>query len=253
MPWDRELEAARAAAVAAGEVALKRLEFGLCAEDKPDCSPVTDADRDCEQVITAMLSEAFPRDGFLGEEGGARGAASRRRWIIDPIDGTRDYMRGSAGWAVLIALEEAGEIVVGVANMPAMGNLYWAVQGRGAWRNAVRLRVSNVGSPSRAVLCLGGLQHMKRMPFASRLVEYMSSYWSVRSFGGCLDCLMVAEGKADAWIDPTAEPWDLAALGLIAREAGASVFNFGGGNSIYGRNCVVCTPGLEQDLRSFTG
>jgi fructose-1,6-bisphosphatase/inositol monophosphatase family enzyme len=127
---EREIEACRNVSRRAGELALKHAARGLSPEDKSDDSPVTAADRECEQLIERELRAAFPDDGFLGEEGASGEGRSGRRWIIDPIDGTRDFIRGYKTWSNLIGLEADGEVVLGVCNLPAQGELYWAVRGR---------------------------------------------------------------------------------------------------------------------------
>ena len=118
--WSKELEVATDVARKAAELAL-RYQPGIVAETKPDKSPVTQADRECERMIARMLSDAFPEDGILGEEGARSDSRSGRRWIIDPIDGTRDYVRGNPLWANLIALEAEGDVAVGVVNLPDAG------------------------------------------------------------------------------------------------------------------------------------
>ena len=224
---------------------------GVIAEVKADESPVTVADREAERVIAAILSDAFPADGLLGEEGAARESHNGRRWIIDPIDGTRDFVRGNPAWAVLIGLEEAGEVVAGVANLAATGEMVTAARGSGAWLNGARVHVSGVADPAQAVLCVSQLNRLEGFAFAQRLMEWMKPFWAVRSMGGCLDATMVARGQADLWIEPAAAPWDLAALKIIVEEAGGRFFNFDGGASIGGGNCVCCTPGLEALARAF--
>src|SRR5262245_54507188 len=133
MAWERELETCQEAARRAGEIALRPAARGVAAETKPDRSPVTIADRECEQAIVGVLRAAFPEDGILGEEGSRAESPSGRRWIVDPIDGTRDFLRGLPGWSNLIALEVEGEPVVGVCNLAAVGELYSAVRSEGAW------------------------------------------------------------------------------------------------------------------------
>ena len=128
----KELETAIQAAKKAGELALK-MQPDVVAETKADNSPVTQADRECERVVARMLSETFPSDGVLGEEGASVESASGRKWIVDPIDGTRDYVRGNPLWANLIALESDGEVVAGVVNLPLFGRLYSATRGGGAY------------------------------------------------------------------------------------------------------------------------
>ena len=251
MTYERELELARETAAKAGELALRHSTRGVTAETKADESPVTIADRECERLIADSIRARFPDDGLLGEEGSNGESRNGRKWIIDPIDGTRDFLRRIPAWAVLIGLEVDGEVVAGVCHMPAAKDSYWAMRGGGAWRNGELIRVSTVGSQSEAMICVTGINTIMKLPYGSRLAGFAAGFWAVRSLGGCLDAMLVASGRADAWIEPTAEPWDLAALKVILDEAGARFFNFDGGASIYGGNCIACTPGLEPLMRSF--
>jgi len=251
MAWEQELEAARAAAVQAGEIALRHQAGGLRTEVKPDDSPVTAADRECERLISRLLTEAFPEDGLLGEEGAVKEARSGRRWIIDPIDGTRDFVRGIPTWAVLIGLEAGGEVVAGVSHLPAFGETFWASRGGGAFRNATPIRVSPITSPGQAVVCIDCFNRISGLPLAERLVPWLSQFWAVRSMGGIADAMMVASGQAEAWIEPNSKAWDVASIKVIVEEAGGRFFDFQGNNSIYGGNCAVCVPALEQEVRRF--
>jgi histidinol-phosphatase len=249
--YERELEVARSAAVRAGELALRHQTNGVTAESKLDLSPVTIADREGEQLIARMLEEAFPDDGLLGEEGGHKESALGRRWIIDPIDGTRDFLRGLPTWAVLIGLEDGPDVVAGVAHFPAQNITYYASRSAGAYRNGTRIHTSKISDPGQALLCVNGFNTVLRCPFAPRLLDWMQRFWSVRSFGGCQDAMLVAAGQAEAWVEPEGKPWDFAALKIIAEEAGAVFFNFDGRKSIYGGNCGICVPALEVELRRF--
>lgn len=251
MELERELELARSLAERAGEVALTYQKKGVSVETKADASPVTVADRECERLISAALEEAFPDDGLLGEEGCDKASRSGRRWIIDPIDGTCDYVRGNRMWGVLLALEAGGEVVAGICRFPALEETYSAARGRGAYLNDTRIRVSAISEPAQAVLCLNDLHIFNQCPFAAGLLDWMAQFWIVRNMGGCPDAMLVASGKAEAWIEPRAKPWDLAPAKIITEEAGGRFFNFDGGGSIYGGNCVTCAPGLEAELRRF--
>jgi histidinol-phosphatase len=256
MKWERELTVCREAARRAGAMALRHAARGVAAETKPDRSPVTVADRECEEAIVSALLAAFPRDGILGEEGARAEAASGRRWIVDPIDGTRDFLRGMPGWSNLVALEAEGEPVVGVCNLAAMGELYWAVRGEGAWvedasGNSRRIHVSRVTTREEAVLCLTAFNNLGKYPFAAQSLDFLSGFWAVRSFSGCQDAILVASGRAEVWIELAAASWDLAPLKVIAEEAGARFFNFDGGTSIHGGDCVICVPALEKEVRAF--
>ena len=248
-PYARELEVGRRIARRAGELALGYWGKGIGFDSKSDDSPVTVADREAERLIARMIEENFPEDGLLGEEGSRKESGNGRRWIIDPVDGTRDFVRGNPAWAVLIGFEAAGDVQAGFAFLPAMDQLFHACRGQGAFRNDVPIHVSPIADARQSVLCLNGFNSIQKCSFAPRLLDWMRQFWAVRSMGGCLDAMMVASGQADLWIEPTAQPWDLAPLKVIAGEAGGRFFNFDGGSSIYGGNCVVCTPGLEAEAR----
>lgn len=251
MMWERELEAARKLAARAGELALSLRGQGLAVQAKADRSLVSEADRACERLILAGLEEEFPDDGVVGEEGAARPSRSGRRWIIDPIDGTLDYLRGIPVWSVLIALENSGEVVVGVCHLAENGQTYFAARGAGAYRDGARVMASRASDPAEAVLCVNALHKVTRAPWRERLLECMGRFRAVRSFGGCQDAMLVASGCVDAWIEPEAQVWDLAALKIIAEEAGAAFLNFEGGASIDGGNCVIVAPGLAGLFREW--
>ncbi len=253
MPFDRELEIVRSVAEQAGRLALENQVRGFEAETKADLSPVTTADRANEQLISRLLEEAYPADGLLGEEGTMRESRSGRRWIIDPIDGTRDFVRGIPTWGVLIALEAEGEVVAGACNLAALGELYCAARGAGAFRNGSSIRVSDSKPVDQALICLTAFNNLDGRPFAKRLDSWLAQFWAARSMGGCMDAMCVACGRADAWIEVEAKAWDLAALKIIAEEAGARFFNFDGRSSIYGGNCVIAIPALEAEIRKFLG
>ena len=242
----KEVAIGSAVARQAGEIAMRYYRTGIAHEDKPDDSPVTRADRECEQFIAGELERAFPSDGLLGEEGAQKPAPSGRRWIIDPIDGTRDFVRGIPTWSVLIGLEAEGEVVAGFACMPALGDLFWASRGGGAFVNGERMHASAIASVNRAVACFDSLTSAAGQPFAARLLDWMASFWAVRSLGGCLDALMVARGQAEIWIETAGKPWDFAPLKIIAEEAGARFCDYQGNATIYGGNCVIYAPGLEE-------
>ena len=251
MQWQREIEVCREVSRRAGELALRYAAQGVAREDKADDSPVTVADRECERLIVDGLSAAFPGDGFLGEEGARDTGTSGRTWIVDPIDGTRDFVRGLPTWSNLIGLEVDGEVVLGVCNLAAQAEQYWAVLGAGAWCNERRVRVSSIDRKDRAIACLTAFDNIAASPFADRILGHLAGYWAVRSMGGCQDAVLVISGRAEAWFELSAKAWDLAPFKVLAEEAGARFFNFDGGRSIYGGNAVICTPFLEADLREF--
>ncbi|MGI8959953.1 MAG: inositol monophosphatase family protein [Bryobacteraceae bacterium] len=251
MTFQREIDAAKLLAQEAGAMALDYQRRGVRAELKSDESPVTAADRACEKLIVDRLEREFPEDGVLGEEGSNREGSSGRRWIIDPIDGTRDFVRGIPLWAVLIALEQDGEIVAGAAHSPRQGLLLWAGRGEGAWANDSRLRVSDKSDPAQAVLSFNGFNKIGVSRFAPSLLAWIQPFWAVRSLGGAADAMLLAQGQTDLWIEPNAAPWDLAPLKLLIEEAGGKFGSFEGENTIYGGNAYACVPGLEPYVKEL--
>lgn len=252
MAYQNEMTIGAEIARKAGDLALKIREGSLEIESKSDESPVTIADRACEKLIVDELQRAFPEDGLLGEEGAARESSNGRKWIIDPIDGTRDFIRGTRAWSVLIGLEEEGRVAAGFAYFPSTGEMFSAARGEGAFQDGRRVQASAIRQKSEALLCCNGLGYMHRYPFAKELLPWISEFWTVRSMGGCLDAMLVATGRADAWIEAQAKPWDLAPLKIIAEEAGCVAFDFDGADTIYGGNYVICVPALADEIKRFT-
>ena len=255
MMFEREINLAKLLVQEAGAMALDYQRQGVKAEAKQDDSPVTAADRACEKLIVERLQREFPDDGVLGEEGSNRPTKNGRKWIIDPIDGTKDFVRGIPLWAVLIGLEQDGEIVAGAAHSPRQGLLLWAVRGEGAWAGESRLHVSNRSNPGQAVLAFNGFNKRGVPELAPRLLPWVQRFWAVRGLGGAVDAMLVAQGQADVWIEPNAAPWDLAPFQLLIEEAGGKFASFTGDRTIYGGNAYACAPGLEgyvQELTSIT-
>jgi len=253
MNYDRELHFARRIAEAAGENARTIRARGISAETKADASPVTIADRDNERLIREAIERDFPDDGILGEEGSSKAGSSGRRWIIDPIDGTRDFVRGNRFWCVLVALEEAGESLVGVAHFPMLGETYWAVRGGGSYLNQARLRVSSVGTIAESCSSPNGLHLAAARPYLPKIVDLMQRSWAVRMYGGALDACLLAAGKVEIWFEPKVEIWDLAALKLIIEEAGGVYFAMDGSRAIDRGNAIACAPGVAQEVRELFG
>lgn len=251
MAFEKELELARQLAQEAGTVASDFQRRGITAETKDDESPVTAADRACEQLIVEGIGRTFPEDGLLGEEGANRESANGRRWIIDPIDGTRDYVRGIPLWAILIALEVDGAVTVGAAYCPRQNWLLTAVAGEGAWLNdgtqseGRRLSVADKTDPAQSVVSFNGFHKSGVDRLAPRMLPWLRRFWAVRSLGGAVDAMLVAQGLADAWIEPSAAPWDLAPFHLILEEAGCLFGSFDGARTIYGGNAWASVPGLK--------
>ncbi|MBV8073044.1 MAG: inositol monophosphatase, partial [Acidobacteriaceae bacterium] len=198
----------------------------------------------CEKLIVEAISRKFPDDGILGEEGASRESRNGRKWIIDPIDGTRDFVRGIPLWAVLIGLEVDGEIMAGAAHSPRQGLLLWAARGHGAWANDALIRVSDESRPDQAVLCFNGFNKAGVERLEPKLLTWVQRFWAVRSLGGAVDAMLVAQGQADVWIEPAAAAWDLAPLKILVEEAGGKFSSFDGESTIYAGNAYACAPGM---------
>ena len=239
------LEAAVEAARAAGRVALKYYRGGFEVTIKPDDTPVTEADREAERVIVEILGRAFPEHGVLGEEFG--GAGSREsRWIIDPIDGTKNFVRRVPLWATLIALEEHGEITVGVVHNPVTGDLYTARRGAGAFLNGERLQVSGEASLARAFLLHAGLGTVRQAGRCEEFVRLVDATERQRGFGDYAGYGLVAEGKAEIYAELDLKPWDLAPCKLLVEEAGGRFTDWEGKPTIYS-GTALATNGRLHD------
>lgn len=253
MSFEREVAAAKRMAQEAGALALDYERQGVAAETKPDKSPVTEADRACERLMVDYIAREFPGDGVMGEEGAERRNASGRTWIIDPIDGTKDFVRGIPLWAVLIGLEQEGQVVAGAAYSPRQGLLLSGGRGLGAWANGKRLQVSDKRGPEEAVLSFNGFNKEGIKRFSNELFPWMQRFWAVRSLGGAMDAMLVAQGQADLWIEPSAKPWDLAPFQVLVEEAGGRFGSLDGEKTIYGGSAYACAPGLEPYVQELLG
>jgi histidinol-phosphatase len=240
------VSAAIEAARAAGEIAMRYYRGGFEVTIKPDQTPVTEADREAERAIIAILERAFPDHGFLGEEFGARGDATTR-WIIDPIDGTKNFVRHVPVWAVLIALEERGEVTTGVVHNPVSGDLYWARRGEGAFLNGERVRVSDGTDFEAATLLHSSLRLWRATPHWDGFVRLVDATGRQRGFGDYLGYGLVAEGKAELYVEVDLKPWDVAAVQILVEEAGGRVTDFTGRPNIYDGRVLASNGHLHDE------
>ncbi|HLI00865.1 MAG TPA: inositol monophosphatase family protein [Acidimicrobiales bacterium] len=212
----------------------------LVVDTKPDRTLVTEADRGVEEMVRAELRRARPDDAVVGEEYGTTGAG-RRRWIVDPIDGTHNFVRRIPVWATLLALEVDGVLQIGVASAPALGRRWWAGKGLGAWAKPLGtvddgpersqpqpIRVSEVAHLSDAQLTSCGPDGWEQRGGVQRLLDLSDRCWRDRAFGDFWSHVLVAEGACDIGIDPVVSLWDLAALQVIVEEAGGRFTDFEG-------------------------
>lgn len=243
-----DLELALSMADTADRITMGRFgALDLIVETKPDLTPVSEADKAAEAALRQILTEARPRDGILGEEFGTTGDPTARQWILDPIDGTKNYVRGVPVWATLIALVDGGEVVVGVVSAPALGRRWWAATGSGAWgrmldREPVALHVSSVQRLEDASFSYSDAVGWESMT-TSGLDTLLTQTWRQRAYGDFWSHIMVAEGVVDIAAEPELGPWDIAALVPIVTEAGGRVSAFDGSPAIAG-GCAVSTNRL---------
>jgi histidinol-phosphatase len=235
-----DLELAVRLADVADEIAMGRFRArDLVIETKTDRTPVTEADRAVEAELRNILHEERRRDAVVGEEGGESGSG-RRRWLIDPIDGTRNYSRGVPVWATLIALEEDGRVVLGVVSAPALHRRWWAERGGGAHAGGDRVHVSGVRRPDDAVLSFALEQPLPSL--AARA-------WHARGYGDFWSHMLVAEGAIDGAIDAIGvSAWDLAAVQVIVEEAGGTFTDFAGEARIDGGSAISSNGHLHPAL-----
>ena len=237
--------AAIGAAREAGEIALRYYHGDFEVTIKPDQTPVTQADREAETAITTSLRRAFPEIGVLGEEFGQQGPTDRR-WIIDPIDGTKNFVRHIPMWAVLLALEEQGEITAGVVLNPVSGDLFWARRGDGAWANGRRLHVSDVATLPEAFLLHSSLSLLRPTPYWPGFVRLVDGTARTRGFGDYYGYGLVAEGKGEIYVEVDLKPWDVAPMKILIEEAGGRLTDLSGRPNIYDGS-VLATNGRLHD------
>ena len=236
---------------------LTRARFGaldLSIDTKPDLTPVTDADRAVEVELRRVLGSERSDDSIVGEEFGGTTTFSGRQWIIDPIDGTKNFVRGVPVWASLIALLEDGVPTVGVVSAPALQRRWWAAQGQGAFvavdGEARRLSVSAVAELGSASLSFSSLSGWAQRGSRDQFIALTDAVWRVRAYGDFLSYCLVAEGAVDVAAEPEVSVWDLAALDIVVREAGGQFTSLDGAPGPHGGSAVATNGLLHQEVLS---
>ena len=254
-----DLALALSLADAADAASMRRYRAAdLVVDTKPDLTPVSEADREVERIVRAGIAAARPDDGILGEEYGSEGTAARR-WVVDPIDGTKNYVRGVPVWATLIALMDGDEIVVGVVSAPALVRRWWAAAGEGAWvtepgfTEPRRLAVSMVSALADASFSFSDAIGWDSRGADGGLATLLNTTWRQRAYGDFWSHMLVAEGVVDVAAEPVLESYDMAALVPIVVEAGGRVTAFDGRPALAGGS-IVTSNGLLHDevLALFT-
>jgi len=244
----KELTTAIEAAKEAGKIQLdgQKKSASLNVEKKSDRSPVTAVDKACETRIREILQNEFPNDGFLGEETGENHGTTTRRWIVDPLDGTRPFIRNIPTHSVLIALEENGVPTVGVIHLPAMGLTCYASNGDGAFIDGKPIRVSSTGSLPDAMGSVLGITEYAGAPLGDGLIALTRAWDYTYGFMDAYSYVLLAGGHLDACVNLLDKPWDCAAAACIVTEAGGKFSSVNGEKTVHGGS-IVLTNGILHD------
>ena len=247
------LDAAQELARRTGGVALRHFRAALTVEAKSDGSPVTIADRSAEEAAREWLQQRFPQDGILGEEFGAHLPAAKRRWLIDPIDGTKTFVRGVPLWGTLIAVCDAETVLAGAAYFPAVDEIVAAATGLGCWWNGTRAHVSTTAAMDTATV-LTTDERFRRDPGKQEGWRRLAQAAAVsRTWGDCYGYLLVATGRAEVMADASAAAWDAAALLPVITEAGGVFTDWTGAPTAFGGSMVATNAALAMTARSLMG
>jgi len=236
-----------------GQVALRHYRTRLDVETKGDGSPVTVADRAAEEAARAWISERFPSDAILGEEFGATGQEGARRWIIDPIDGTKTFVRGVPLWGTLVGVTRGEDVLAGAVYCPAVDEIVVAAVGEGCWWNGSRARVSDCSEIARATVLVTADQFPDRPERAAGWRSLAAEAVVARTWGDCYGYLLVATGRAELMVDNLMSPWDAAALVPVVREAGGEFSDWTGRVTAFGDGAMATNAALASEFRARLG
>jgi histidinol-phosphatase len=243
-----ELELAMELADAADIITMRHfLARDLVVETKPDMTPVTEADRAVEILVAERLASARPTHALVGEEFGVQGSTgAQTRWIVDPIDGTKNYIRGIPVFATLLAVEVDGDMAVGVASAPALGRRWYAARGEGAFADGTRIVVSQVADMAAARLSHSSLEGWQAAGRMSQFIDLARAVGNTRGFGDFWHHMLVAQGSLEMAVEPEVSLWDLAALQVIVEEAGGRFTDLEGVSTAAG-GTALSSNGLLHD------
>lgn len=236
----------------AGQVALRHFQTTLHVDSKEDGSPVTVADRECEQFLRAAIARQFPAHGICGEEFGVTNAESPVRWWLDPIDGTQSFIRGVPVFGVMVGVEHASEAILGVVDFPALAEAVWARRGGGAWwmaRGETRpAQVSATSTLAEATLLYTDPKGFSPAGKARVFERLRSAAKFERTWGDCYGHALVATGRADVMLDPVLHPWDACALLRILEEAGGHFVDWSGKAGIHGGSGISTNREIHDEV-----
>ncbi|QEL19389.1 inositol monophosphatase family protein [Limnoglobus roseus] len=239
--YDLAIEVAREA----GDLAKRYYDSGFEVEWKADQSPVTVADKQAEELIRTRITKHFPGDGFLGEEYGDEPSSSGFRWVIDPIDGTRAFVRHIPIWGTLLGLEYRDDAIAGVAYAPSLGNLWRGLRGDGAYCDDRKIHVSDVEVLNRAFLSYSGVNWFKKSGYFEQFVDLCNQTERQRGIGDFYGFMLVAQGSIDVMVDHGVHAWDVAALLPIVEEAGGVFTDWTGQRTIHSVDVVASNKPLH--------
>lgn len=238
----------------AGRLTLTHFQTGVAVDTKADGTPVTEADRGAERLMRGRIEARFPRHGVVGEEFGETNPGAARRWILDPIDGTRSFARGVPLYGVLVALEEDGEAALGVLHFPALGEeTVYAARGAGCWWNGRRCSVSDVSDLADALVLTTDARPAAEAPRRAGWERLRDEAGVARTWGDCYGHALVATGRAEVMVDPLASAWDAAALRPCVEEAGGVFGDWAGRATHLGGSAVSTNAALAGLARARLG
>ena len=236
----------------ASEIALSYFRQPLLIETKSNNTPVTVADKKTEEHMRKLLQQSFPGFGILGEELGEESAGAQFVWTIDPIDGTRSFVRGIPLWGTLLGLLEYGKPIAGVMILPGLDEAYWAAKGLGAFCNDQQIHVSGQHDLKASVIGAGDVYAFEETGTRKIYDKLIRETAICRGYTDCFGHSLVLRGSLDAMIDPLVSIWDIAPLAALITEAGGEYFDIHGNSDIRNSTFITCTPGLKADLLKVT-
>lgn len=217
-------------------------------EKKADMTPVTKADKEAEEIIITTIKKQFPNHGFLGEEFGKENESSEFQWIIDPIDGTKNFIHGLDFYGTVLGLKHQGKIILGVSNMPSLGELLVASEDEQTTLNGKKVSVSKVDAINEAYVTVGGFAGLKNTSYLAALIEIENKTLNMRGYGDVHGYHLVATGRADVMFEPYTKPWDISAYQIIIKQAGGTYSDFYGNESALGPTSLATNGKLHNTM-----
>lgn len=217
-------------------------------EKKADMTPVTKADKEAEEIIISTIKKQFPNHGFLGEEFGKENESAEFQWIIDPIDGTKNFIHGLDFYGTVLGLKYQEKIILGISNMPSLGEMLIATENETTTLNGKEMHVSSIDSLSEAYVTMGGFTGLKNKSYLDAVIEIESKTLNMRGYGDVHGYHLVATGRADVMFEPATKPWDISAYQLIIKQAGGRYSDFYGNDLALGPTSLATNGLLHKEM-----